>query len=129
MFNSLKKYTIYLLNYFAPDRLKKKHLCGINIEINYDDSINIHCNWPNFDSINSQHLETIAKKYGTMLFMINNGLLKEDIIDTLIKFDDINNKYDAEFVNISLQEWLDLFTQNTHNTPLIKPSSVFKNYK
>ena len=50
-------------------------------------------------------------------------------INTLMKFDDINNKYDAEFVNVSLQEWLNLFTQNNHNTPLIKPSSVFKNYK
>ena len=120
---------IDLLNYFAPASLKRKHLCSINIEINYDNSINVYCNWPTFNSINDQHLEPIAKRYGTMLFMLNNGFLKEDIINTLMKFDDINNKYDAEFVNVSLQEWLNLFTQNNHNTPLIKPSSVFKNYK
>ena len=51
------------------------------------------------------------------------------IINTLIKFDDTGNEYDAKFVNVSLEKWLDLFNENTYNTPLIKPSSVFKNYK
>lgn len=128
MFNKIKKLTLDLLKSSAP-LMKKKHLCSINFEINYDESINIYCNWPVFNSRNSQHIDTIAKQYGTMLFMLNNGFIKEDIIDTLIKYDDTTNEYDAKFVNVSLEKWLDLFNKNTYNTPLIKPSSVFKNYK
>ena len=128
MFDKIKKLMLDLLRWSAPT-IKKKHLCSINFEINYDESINIYCNWPIFDTKNSQHISTVAKQYGTMLFMLNNGFMKEDIINTLIKFDDTGNEHDAKFVNVSLEKWLDLFNENTYNTPLIKPSSVFKNYK
>lgn len=128
MFNKIKKLTLDLLAWSAPP-IKRKYLCSINFEINYDESINIYCHWPTFNTKNSQHIETIAKQYGTMLFMLNYSLMKEDIVNTLIKVDDIGNEHDSKFVKVSLKKWLDLFNENTYNTPLIKPSSVFKNYK
>lgn len=128
MFNKIKKILLNLLIWSTPTT-KKKYLCSINFEINYDESINIYGHWPTFNTKNSQYIDSIAQQYGTMLFMLNNGLMKEDIVNTLTHFDDITNAHDAKFVNVSLKKWLDLFHENTYGTPLIKPSSVFKNYK
>lgn len=111
---------------------KKDYLCSLNIELNYDNSINIVCYWPNLTGLEDDTIDNVANPYGILLYMLNSGLLNQDIIKALSNFED-NNLEDAYFVNKVLSKWLELASPKTeskkHNTdPVIKPSSVFKNY-
>lgn len=110
---------------------KKDYLCRLNIELNYDNSINIMCYWPDLIGLEDETIDNIANPYGILLHMLNNGLLNQDIIKALSNFDQ-NSLEDSYFVNRVLSKWLEISsikTESKHNTdPVIKPSSVFKNY-
>jgi hypothetical protein len=111
---------------------KKDYLCSLNIELNYDNSINILCYWPNLKDLDEDIIDDIANPYAVLLYMLNGGLLNQDIIKSLSNFEN-NNLEDSYFVNKVLSKWLELASpkieSKKHNTdPVIKPSSVFKNY-
>jgi hypothetical protein len=110
---------------------KKDYLCRLNIELNYDNSINIMCYWPDLVDLEDETIDNIANPYGILLYMLNSGLLNQDIIKALSNFDQ-NSLEDSYFINKVLSKWLEISsikTESKNNTdPVIKPSSVFKNY-
>lgn len=109
--------------------LTKDHtLCSIHIELNYDNEISIRYFWPKFDEVNQEHIGTVANSFGTLLFLINNGLLKVDMVETLSHTIDPNNPFDNQFTESTLMQWLDLLN-STKNDPIVSPSTVFGQYK
>jgi hypothetical protein len=111
--------------------IDKSYLCSLNFELNYDGTVNILCYWPNFDKLEPATIDNIASQYATMIFMMNNGLLKKDIVETLSDVMYSEEPFDAYFVHQVLSKWLEITEkteQNKDNKPFIRPSSVFKNY-
>jgi hypothetical protein len=109
---------------------KNKHICSINVQLNIDNTIDIVCHWPDLDNLDELIINDIANKYATMIYLLDSGSLKKDIADTLSSVCE-NNIYDTYFSRQVLTRWLELFEKQhlaDSNQPLIKPSSVFKNY-
>jgi hypothetical protein len=109
---------------------KSKHICSINVQLNIDNTIDIVCHWPDLDDLDEMIINDIANRYATMIYLLDSGSLKKDIADTLSSVCE-NNIYDTYFSRQVLTRWLELFEKQhltDSNQPLIKPSSVFKNY-
>jgi len=110
-------------------------LCSVNFQLNHDNTLNITYFWPEFNEKNVHKMEKISNEFGNLLYMINGGYMRKDCIEVLTKLlDDDKNIYDSTFVNLLLIKWLDNLSSETKNNdyyeqPLIKPSSVFKQYK
>jgi|LakMenEpi03Aug12_release.lakeMendotaPanAssembly.Ray.scaffolds.fasta_scaffold419764_3 hypothetical protein len=112
-------------------KIEKDYLCSLSLQLNYDGTVNIICYWPNFEKLEPSSIDDIASQYATMIFMVNNGLLKKDIVETLSDVLGSDEPFDAYFVHQVLEKWLEI-TEKTekviNSKPFIKPSSVFKNY-
>ena len=117
-------------NKVTETETKSKQICSINVQLNIDNTIDIVCHWPDLDDLDELIINDIANRYATMIYLLDSGSLKKDIADTLSSVCE-NNIYDTYFSRQVLTRWLELF-ENQHltdsNQPLIKPSSVFKNY-
>lgn len=114
----------------TPVEEKPKYLCSVNVQLNADNTMDILCHWPDLDKLDELIINDIANRYATMIFLLDSGLLKKDIIDTLSSVCE-NNVHDTYFARQVLAKWLELFEKQNltnSNQPLIKPSSVFKNY-
>lgn len=109
----------------------KKFLCSLNFELGFDGLINIRCYWPDLEKLNESAIKLIAEQYAQMIYLIDNGLAKKDIIDTLYDVHTTNNAYDIFFVQEVLDKWVEYYdkAQSKSSKPLIKPSNVFKQYK
>lgn len=103
-------------------------LCSVNIELHYDNEIGIRYFWPKFDEANYDHIKTVSQSFGTLLFLINEGHLKGDMVETLSHTVDKDNKFDSKFTETTLQQWLDLINV-VRNDPIVPPSTVFGQYK
>ena len=103
-------------------------LCSVNIELNYDNEMSIRYFWPKFDDINHEHINLVSQGFGALLFLINDGYLKADMVETLSHTIDKDNKFDNKFAEATLQQWLDLIN-TVRNNPIISPSTVFGQYK
>lgn len=103
-------------------------LCSINIELNYNNDISIRYFWPKFEDSNQEHITTVAQNFGTLLFLINEGHLKPDMVETLSYTIDQNNQFDSQFTESTLLQWLDLLN-SSKNDPIISPSTAFGQYK
>lgn len=133
MFNWLKKLFTKRSNIIIPktEGSKRDFLCSINFELNFDSTVNIVCYWPDLDKLDENMITNIANQYGALMFILDNGSLKEDIINSLTSIADRNNISDSFFVEKVLTAWIDLrkkaLSDNTYDS-IMKPSSVFKNY-
>jgi hypothetical protein len=128
-----------LISYFSskqtPDILRKPadiKLASLNIEINNDGTLNIICDWPEFNENNAHKIKDIAYFYALGIHAINKGFLEKDIIDTLVNHDK-TNVFNTLFTQNTLLELLNLeknFKHNNQNTqhdqPIVSPLEVFK---
>lgn len=144
-----KKFLVWLLSRFQTSAIEKpnentiekqqpspiipdkKFLCSLNFELGFDGLINITCYWPELENLNEPAIKLIAEQYAQMIYLIDNGLAKKDIIDTLYDVHKANNAYDIFFVQEVLDKWVEYYdkVQSKSLKPLIKPSNVFKQYK
>lgn len=127
MFNLFKK--IFLKQNKPIEN--RNFMCSINFELNHDGTINIVCYWPNFNETNTDKILPVSSEFAILLHSINKGLLKKDIVSTLTSLIDKSNNFDDIFVHNCLSQWLDYVEPPgaaIPNDPLIKPSSVFKQY-
>lgn len=108
----------------------KKFLCSLNFELGFDGIVNITCYWPDLEKLDEKSIKLIADQYSKMIFAVDSGLVKKDIIDTLYDVHLSNNPYDVFFVQEVLDKWLEYYNkvQAKNSKPLIKPSNVFKQY-
>ncbi len=107
-------------------------MCSINFELNYDGTINIICYWPNFDKNNMDKISPVSTEFSTLLHMINTGMLQNDTITTLTSLTDKSNTFDNMFIQLCLVKLLE-YSENKKSDaqkydPVVKPSSVFKQY-
>lgn len=127
MFNFIKK----LFNKKPNKTDTTSFMCSINFELNHDGTINIICYWPNFDQNNMDKIAPVSLEFGTLLHMINNGMLKTEVINTLNSLTDKSNNFDNIFINMCLLKLIE-YSEKENSTiscdPLVKPSSVFKQY-
>jgi len=103
-------------------------IASITIENNHDGSLNITCDWPEFNVDNYDSMPNVAKAFASSIYSINNGILAKDIIDTL-KNHDKTNPYNSVFVNNVFSELINMEKYSAINqsyNPLISPLEVFK---
>tara|TARA_B100001778_G_scaffold247838_1_gene208039 strand:+ start:5472 stop:5873 length:402 start_codon:yes stop_codon:yes gene_type:complete len=103
-------------------------LASLTIEVNPDGTMNILCDWPDFNENNAESIKNISNYYALAIHALCNGYLEEDIMDTL-KCYDKDNVFNALFAHNTLieignvkklSEW-----KNT-DKPIISPLEVFK---
>lgn len=121
MFNFLKKRK-------KPEM--SQALTCISFEINKDGTINIVCDWPDYDENNCDEINGAAKFYALAIHALNSGLLEYDMIDTLKNYDQ-SNPYNNLFSHCTLVELINLEKlkrQRDFNgdKPVISPLEVFK---
>ena len=92
---------------------------SITFEINKDGTINIICNWPDFNDDNTDQISGIAKYYALSILAINSGFLEKDIIDTLKKIN-TNNPYDNLFTHNVLVELIHIEKNKRDNNHSLK---------
>lgn len=128
MFNFIQK----ILSKIKSNKDEKNpFMCSINFELNYDGTINIICYWPNFNNNNMDKIAPVSLEFSTLLHMINTGMLKTEIVNTLNTLTDKSNKFDNMFINMCLLKLIEYSEKDnliTSYEPLVKPSSVFKQY-
>ena len=103
-------------------------IASITIENNTDGSLNIVCDWPEFNTDNYESMNGVAKAFASSIYSINSGILAKDIIDTL-KNHDKTNPYNSVFVNNVFSELINMEKYSAINqsySPLISPLEVFK---
>jgi hypothetical protein len=110
------------------DHDKEKAPCSLEIEMNYDGTINIICSWPEFNEDNKAHLNYLANYYAMMIDALNSGFLNKEIINTIRNYNTDNNMdilfaqnvyYKITELNFLKKE------QEKNNSSYIKPSQVF----
>lgn len=124
-----------LFSYFLPKEANKSFerpadskLASLSIEVNNDGSLNILCDWPEFDSNNSGKIKEVAYFYALAIHALNKGFLEKDIIDTLVNHNK-SNVFNSLFAQNTLIELLNLeksIKQNKTNQPIVSPLEVFK---
>ncbi len=132
MFKIITKF----LSYFTKDKNEEtasneESTCSIRFDLTAKNTINVLCYWPDLDKMNETEIDHLAKFYGTVIYLVDKGRLKEDIIEALSSVSAKNNPYDTYFVFETLNKWFKLVEQEENSKsagPIIRPSSVFKNY-
>lgn len=92
---------------------------SITFEINKDGTINIICNWPDYNEYNIDQIPGIARYYALSIVAINSGFLEKDIIDTLKKCN-TDNPYDNLFTHNVLTELIHIEKNKRDNDPSLK---------
>jgi hypothetical protein len=106
-------------------------LASLNIEVNNDGSLNIVCDWPEFNDNNVHKIKEVAYFYAVAIHALNKGFLEKDIIDTLINHNK-GNVFNSLFAQNTLLELLNLEKNlkqnslNKSNQPIVSPLEVFK---
>jgi len=105
-------------------------LASLTIEVNQDGTMNILCDWPDFDENNAESIKNISNYYALAIHALCNGYLEEDIIDTL-KCYDKDNVFNALFAHNTLIEInnvrkLSVRKDMDTDKPIISPLEVFK---
>lgn len=103
---------------------------SISIENNTDGTLNIVCDWPDFNEGNIDSIPNVAKIFASSIYSLNHGFLEKDIIDTL-KNHDTSNPYNSLFVHNVFSEMIHVekSIENKYaykKNPLVRPSEVFK---
>jgi len=104
-------------------------LSSICFEVNQDGTVNILCDWPDFNNDNADKIESVAKFYALGIHALNRGLFEADIIDTL-KHHDKNNPYNNLFIHNVLVELINIEKtirekSPNYKKPVISPLNVF----
>lgn len=128
MLNFIKRFFFKENNYETEEAAEK--LSSLTIEVNLDGTLNIICDWPEFDENNNKQIANVAKYYALAIHALNEGLLDKEIIDTLKNYDN-SNPFNNLFVHNTLVELINLEKIKKENNPLlnkpiISPLDVFK---
>lgn len=128
MLNFIKRFFLKENNYETEEAAEK--LSSLTIEVNLDGTLNIICDWPEFDENNNKQIANVAKYYALAIHALNEGLLDKEIIDTLKNYDN-SNPFNSLFVHNTLVELINLEKIKKENNPLlnkpiISPLDVFK---
>jgi len=114
------------------NRKNNNFLCSINFELNYDGTINILCYWPEFNDNNVENIKIVSTDFSMLIYMINNGFLKDDIIETFQHLINQDNPFDDVFISSvlnNISEHTEKHKQILSDMdPIIKPTNVFKQY-
>jgi len=126
-----------LYNYFNRNnyRYQKKiddqnAILSISFEVNKNGTINIVCDWPNFDESNMEKIQGFARYYAITIDAINSSILEKEIIDTLKNYD-TSQPYNSLFIHNTLVELINIEKAKREKDinfkkPLISPLLVFK---
>lgn len=92
---------------------------SITFEINKDGTINIICNWPDFNENNVDEISGIARYYALSILAINSGFLEKDTIDTIKNYNS-DNPYENLFAHNVLAELIHIEKNKRDNDPTLK---------
>lgn len=107
----------------------QEKVCALIFQVNKEGSINIICEWPDFDINNSSTIRDIAFNYANLINALSSGLLEKDILNTM-KNCDQSNPFNNLFYRNVLVEILNIQKEQNFSylkkLPLVSPISVFK---
>lgn len=109
------------------------YIGSINFRLTPNAEIDIEFNHQDITNSSVEEISSLAESYANLIVLINNGLLKKQLLDVIkiYKKENMNNDKNTLlldnvlFFNQLLQEELKTIKKETG--PLIKPSLVFKN--
>lgn len=114
------------------DSLDDNYICEINFKLTTSQEIDIEFVHSDVQTSSVEEIASLAENYANLIVLINAGLLKKQLIDTIKhhKKQNMNNDKNTLlldnvlFFNNLLQE--ELKTIKKEHGPLVRPSSVFK---
>lgn len=139
-----KLYRIFL-DYFSTKKATSKtdhqeeYIGSLAFYITKNKDIDISCFSPDLSNLSLDDINYLSETYAEFLSYINDGYLKDDILDILAKKYKNNNltesqqaKYKLFFDNVVFH-WAMIYSENLkkkkqvskNDQPLIRPSSVF----
>jgi len=126
IFNRFRKPTIYI----QEELPEQQKLASLTVEVNTDGTMNILCDWPDFNEDNVESIKNVAHYYALSIHALCNGYLETDIIDTL-KCYDKDNVFNALFAHTTLVELvnaekLSKWKNTNTDSPIVSPLNVFK---
>jgi dynactin complex subunit len=110
----------------------EQYVCEINFQLTESNDIDISFKHNNVSEYSVEQISLLAENCANLVVLINNGLLKKELIGSIKQLKKANMNNDKTtlfldnilFFNGLLQE--ELKSIKKENGPLIKPSSVFK---
>lgn len=105
----------------------------VKFSITTDDDVVTELYWPDFTDKSYDSINNISKSFGALIYGINNGYLKNELINTL-KQAKIQNPTDKDHYFLDcINDQIDYLLMNSrqnHNSyyhkSMVPPSSVFK---
>ena len=137
--NLIQKIYLKFLGYFRKKRKPhenkiqiRQYIASLNFKLVDYKNLDIICELPDISQLSPDDIINLAENYADLLVRINNGYLKNDIINILKNHP---SKQDTEsqlladniliFCDI-LQNEYDKQAFDVTNKPVVKPSAVFK---
>lgn len=143
--NIIQKLYRIFLDYFKlkktvnKEKNKEEYIGSLTFHITKNKEIDIFCSFPDLSNFLISDVEILAEIYAEFLLYINDGYLKDDILDIITSKYKINKlteseqaKYKLFFDNVVFN-WAMLCQEHIKrkkqakkdDQPLIRPSSVF----
>jgi hypothetical protein len=114
------------------DEIENKYICEITFQLTPNEEIDIGFFYTDVQDSSVEEISSLAEKFANLVVLVNAGLLKKQLIETIKHHKKLNMNNDKTtllldnvlFFNNLLQDELKAIKKEIG--PLIKPSSVFK---
>lgn len=138
-FKRSKRTVVVQNNPRSPHLIKEEYIGSLSFNITKNREIDISCTLPDLSNQSPEHIKELSEIYAEFLVYINEGFLKDDILNILDRKDHNPNltedqqARDRLFVDNVLFNWALLHVENINrkkqskkeNQPLIRPITVF----
>lgn len=110
----------------------KDYICEVNFKLTPDQNIDIEFLYDNVQDSSIDQISVLAESCANLIVLINNGLMKKNLLDTIKNYKKQNMNNDKNtlfldnilFFNNLLQDELKEIKKD--NDPLIRPSMAFR---
>lgn len=132
LFNQKTNIIIDDLQSQLEDLTKEKYVCEINFKVTDKQDIDIEFVHAGVQDSSVENISSLAEVCANLVVLINNGLLKKQLLNTIKHYKKQNMNNDKNtllldnilFFNTLLQDELKNIKKD--NGPLIRPSAVFR---
>jgi hypothetical protein len=134
------KYLHLLFKRFFPNSkidkpttsIEDEYVSGICFNLTKQSDVDIIALLPDMEKIDDNDIGDLAEKYAQLILAINHGLLKNKLLEILSYKAESSSNYKEQLFIDNVITFYDIFKlelnklQYNNQSPLIKPSSVFK---
>lgn len=110
----------------------RKYVASVNFRLIDYQNLDIICELPDITKLSPEDVVLLAENYADLLVKINNGYLKQDIVN-ILKNNPENQDTESQLLADNILIFYDILQNEydkqvfvTGNKPIISPSAVFK---